>query len=384
MMASLAFLLLGLLSGLVLGYCLAMGVHRRAATQQQGAVVASFKALSAEALQHNNAQFLELARSVLAREQLAAADALKPFHDSLQQLQNHQHEMEKTRVGAYEGLSRHLSGLVEVQQQLRHETAQLKQALRRPEGRGRWGEMQLRRLLEMAGMLEHCDFVEQATHSSEGGVQRPDVVVHLPGNRQMVIDCKTPLDALLDSVEAADEAAAAAQRTRHARQMREHVKKLSTKAYWQQFSPSPDFVVLFVPGEHFLSIALMQEPDLFDAAFSQRVILASPINLIALLKTIAHGWGQEKLAEHAGQIAEMGKELYEALASLAAPLASMGDSLRKSVEHYNKTASLFETKALTRARRLHDQFSLASDKEVPTPTPIEAIPRPLAVAPKEG
>lgn len=373
------------LGGLIAGYALALLMN----LAQQRRMAERFKALSNEALQNNNALFLDLAKSVLAREHEAAKehvqqresavnDMLKPFQESLSRLEMQNRELEKTRIGAYEGLRQHLSGLVEVQQQLRAETMQLKQALRRPEGRGRWGEVQLRRLLEMAGMLEHCDFVEQESQATEQGTQRPDVIVKLPGGRQIVVDCKTPLDALLDAMEAPDEAAAAAQRLRHARQLRDHVKKLSSKAYWQQFEQSPDFVVMFLPGEHFLSIALMADPDLFDMAFQHRVIMASPLNLVGLLKTIAHNWRQERLAEDAGRIAKLGKELYEAMATLAAPLEGLGDALRKSVEHYNRAATAFENKALPRARRLRDEFGVQSDKVIEELGPLEVIPRPLS------
>lgn len=374
-------------AGLALGIGLAVIFFRSLRAQARD----SFQALSAEALRANNQVFLDLAKSVLAREQESARgdlekralkvnEALKPLDEKLGQMHVHNQELEKARLAAYEGLKQHLGGLVEAQQQLKQETSQLKLALRRPEGRGRWGEVQLRRVLEMAGMLPHCDFVEQSTETGEEGRLRPDVIVQIPEGRRLVIDCKTPLDGFLDIAETEDEDARLQLVARHARKMREHVKSLGTKAYWQQFASSPDYVVMFVPGEHFLSLALQKDPEIFDFAFHNRVVIATPLNLIALLRTIAQAWNQQKIADEAHRVAALGRKLYEGLASLASPLQSLGDSLRKSVDHYNKTATAFEKRALNPARRLKDQYGVESGKEIEVLEALEAIPLPVSVA----
>ncbi|MBY0428561.1 MAG: DNA recombination protein RmuC [Alphaproteobacteria bacterium] len=347
-----------------------------------------FKALSNEALTSNLDVLLNLAKNELSHERENArndwekrthnvAEMLKPLEQRLNQLQTQTGEMEKARIGAYEGLKQHLAQMAETQTQLRSETTQLKQALRKPEGRGRWGEMQLKRVLEMSGMIAHCDFTEQTnTTTQENQRLRPDVIVHLPGERQIVIDCKTPLDALLDITNAEPDQIALTHQ-RHARHLREHVKSLSQKAYWDQFEQSPDFVVMFVPGEHFLSIALQNDPELFDFAFKNRVILATPINLIGLLKTVAHAWRQEKLAEQAQKIAGLGKDLYEAMASFAGHFENIGDSLRKTVDHYNKSVGSFEGRVFSRARRLADEYSIESDKKIAVLETVDVTPRQL-------
>ncbi|NDE89585.1 MAG: DNA recombination protein RmuC [Alphaproteobacteria bacterium] len=350
-----------------------------------------FKALSNEALTASLDGLLKLAKNELSHERENVrsdwekrthnvAEMLKPLEQRLTQLHTQTGEMEKARIGAYEGLKQHLSQMAETQTQLRFETTQLKQALRKPEGRGRWGEMQLKRVLEMSGMISHCDFTEQTNTTTQDDKRlRPDVIVNLPGDRQIVIDCKTPLDALLDIVNGEPEQILLAHQ-RHARHLREHVKTLSQKAYWQQFKGAADFVVMFVPGEHFLSIAMQNDPELFDYAFENRVILATPINLIGLLKTVAHAWRQEKLAEQAQKIAGLGKDLYEAMATFASHFENMGDSLRKSVEHYNKSVASFEGRVFSRARRLAEEYNIESDKKIAGLEPVDVAPRQLAAA----
>lgn len=378
------------LGGIVVGFLIAnilQNLNRQRLAEQ-------FKALSNEALTSNLDVLLNLAKNELSHERENArndwekrthnvADMLKPLEQRLTQLQTQTGEMEKARIGAYEGLKQHLAQMAETQTQLRSETTQLKQALRKPEGRGRWGEMQLKRVLEMSGMMAHCDFTEQTNTTTQDNQRlRPDVIVHLPAERQIVIDCKTPLDALLDITTGEPEQVALAHQ-RHARHLREHVKTLSQKAYWDQFEQSPDFVVMFVPGEHFLSIALQNDPELFDYAFKSRVIMATPINLIGLLKTVAHAWRQEKLAEQAQKIAGLGKDLYEAMASFGGHFENIGDSLRKTVDHYNKSVGSFETRLLGRARRLADEYSIESDKKIAILETVDVTPRQLASVTEE-
>lgn len=375
------------LSGVVVGFIAATVVqsfNRRRMAEQ-------FKALSNEALTANLDVLLNVAKNELSheRENTRAdwekrtnnvAEMLKPLELRLSQLQTQTGEMEKARIGAYEGLKQHLTQMAETQTQLRFETTQLKQALRKPEGRGRWGEMQLKRVLEMSGMISHCDFTEQTNTTTQDNKRlRPDVIVHLPGNRQIVIDCKTPLDALLDAVNAEPEQVLLTHQ-RHARHLRDHVKTLSQKAYWEQFDETPDFVVMFVPGEHFLSIALQNDPELFDFAFSNKVILATPINLIGLLKTIAHAWRQEKLAEQAQKIAGLGKDLYEAMAVFAAHFEKVGKGLKSGVENYNRAVGSLETNLLSRARRLADEHGIQSEKNIEVLETVDIAPRQLSVA----
>lgn len=378
------------LGGVVVGFIIASIVQ----SFSRKRLAEQFKALSNEALTSNLDVLLNLAKNELSHERENTrndwekrthnvAEMLKPLEQRLTQLQTQTGEMEKARIGAYEGLKQHLAQMAETQTQLRSETTLLKQALRKPEGRGRWGEMQLKRVLEMSGMIAHCDFTEQTNTTTQDNQRlRPDVIVHLPGERQIVIDCKTPLDALLDITNAEQDQIALTHQ-RHARHLREHVKSLSQKAYWDQFEQSPDFVVMFVPGEHFLSIALQNDPELFDYAFKSRVILATPINLIGLLKTVAHAWRQEKLAEQAQKIAGLGKDLYEAMASFAAHFENIGDSLRKTVDHYNKSIGSFEGRVFSRARRLADEYSIESDKKIAVLETVDIAPRQLVPAAEE-
>lgn len=379
------------LSGMVIGFVISnlfQVVTRRRLTEQ-------FKALSNEALTSSLDRLLNLAKNELSHEREKTisdwdkrtgqvADMLKPLEARLTQLHTQTGEMEKARIGAYEGLKQHLIQMAEVQTHLRAETTQLKQALRKPEGRGRWGEVQLRRVLEMSGMIAHCDFTEQLSLTTQDDKRlRPDVIVHLPGGRHIVVDCKTPLDALLDAADADPEDVVRAHQ-RHARHLRDHVKNLGQKSYWEQFDQSPDFVVMFLPGEHFLSIAMQHDPELFDLAFKGRVIMATPINLIGLLKTVAHAWRQEKLAEQAQKIAGLGKELYEALATLATHFESMGTGLYKAVEHYNKSVASFEGKVFSRARSLAQEYGIESDKKIESAEPIDVTPRQLTQARGHG
>jgi DNA recombination protein RmuC len=376
------------IAGLALGFGAAFVLRKMSNAEARDA----FKAISAEALRDNNQQFLDLAKTVLKSEQEVAkgeldkrtqrmGDVLKPFQEKLDKLDEHNREMEKLRAGAYEGLKQHLSGLVDVQQQLRQETSQLKQALRRPEGRGRWGEMQLRRVMEMAGMMEHCDFSEQVSETSEAGRLRPDVVVKIPGGRQIVIDCKTPLDALLDTADS-DEALLQS-RVRHAGLLRDHVKKLSAKQYWQQFEQAPDFVILFLPGEHFLSLALQQEPGLFDDAMACKVILATPLNLIALLRTIAYDWRRERQADHAREIARLGKDLHDSLFTFSDYFRKLGDAMGRSMKLYNDAVGNFENRTLSRARKL-GEYGIQMEKEIEVLEPLEIAPRALSVNAEEA
>jgi DNA recombination protein RmuC len=349
----------------------------------------AFKALSAEALKSSNESFLKLAQESLARFQQGAKADLEarqkaieqlaqPIRERLEKFDGKLEELEKNRVGAYRALSQQVSDLLQVHlPQLHQETKNLVQALRQPQARGRWGELQLRRVVEMAGMLEHCDFEEQVSQSTDTGRQRPDLVVHLPGGRQIVVDAKAPVDAYLAAVEAQSEETRAAALVRHAQQVKSHITQLAKKSYFDQFDPTPEFVVLFVPGEAFFSAALAHDPTLIEYGAENRVIPASPTTLIALLKAVAYGWRQEALAKNAAEVAALGKELYERIATLAKHWSDVGDNLDKAVDAYNKSVGTLESRVLPTARRFRDLRAVTEAKDIPTLEPLTQETRAL-------
>ncbi len=348
----------------------------------------AFKALSSEALRGASASFLELARTSLEKyqetakgdlekRQLAIAELVAPVRDSLAKLDGKIGDVEKGRVEAYASLRQQVSSLAETQAQLRSEASNLVKALRAPQVRGRWGELQLRRVVEMAGMLNYCDFTEQETVSTEEGRLRPDLLVRLPAGKSVVVDAKAPLSAYLEAVEAADEATRQARLADHARQVREHVLALSRKNYWDQFQPAPEFVVLFLPGEAFFSAALEQDPSLIEAGAEKNVVLATPTTLIALLKAIAYGWKQEKLAENAREISELGRRLHERLADMGSHLARLGRTLGSAVDAYNGAVGSLESRVLVSARRFKELEAAGTEKEIEPLEPVERVPRQL-------
>jgi DNA recombination protein RmuC len=285
-------------------------------------------------------------------------------------------ELEKARVGAYEALRTQVQGLADSQTALKSETGNLVKALRAPQVRGRWGEIQLRRVVELAGMLDHCDFFEQQSVTTDDGRLRPDMIVKLPGGKNVVVDAKAPLAAYLEALEAPDEVTRTEKLKAHARQIRDHLKKLGQKSYWQDFQPAPEFVVLFLPGEMFYSAALEQDPGLIEEGAGQRVILATPTTLIALLKAVSFGWRQEALAVNAAQISELGRELHERLGTLGGHFARLGERLDKAVEAYNAATSSLETRVLVTARKF-TALGSGSENEIVVPEPIQKQPRML-------
>jgi DNA recombination protein RmuC len=322
----------------------------------------AFQSLAAEALRDNRASFFDLAKTSFEGYHQPIAETLKRVDSRL-------HEAERDRVSAYARLSEQIAALGSA-------AGSLTRALRTPAVRGRWGEMQLRRVVEIAGMVERCDFDEQPGLQGENGRLRPDLMVRLPGGKQIVVDAKAPLEAFLDAQEASDDDVRGARLQAHARQVREHMDRLGSKAYWESLDNSPEMVVMFLPGETLFSAALQHDLGLIEHGLTQRVLLASPITLIALLTTVAHSWRQEALTQNFRDIAALGRELYERLSVLTGHFEDLRKKLDGAVQAYNRAAGSFETRVLTGARRLRD-LDVTTAEELPSAEPIETVPRVL-------
>lgn len=326
----------------------------------------AFSSLSSDALRANNQQFLELANSSLSRFQQGASSDLearekavaalvKPLEESLKRVDEKLSAVDKDRTATYADLKVHMEQMVLGQQALQLETRHLVQALRTPHVRGSWGEIQLRRVVEMAGMMEHCDFHEQESATTDDGARlRPDLTIRLPGGKSIVVDSKSPLDAYLQALEATDDGARARLLEQHARQVRKHVDDLAGKSYWKQFPDAPDFVVMFLPGESFFSAACQHDPNLVDHAVASHVIPASPTTLITLLRTIQFGWRQERIAENAQEISRLGSDLHDRIQTFAQHLASCGAGLRRAVTSYNDAVGSLERRVLVSARKMRE------------------------------
>jgi DNA recombination protein RmuC len=325
---------------------------------------AIFQALSADALARNNQAFAELAGATLS-----------PVRESLEKVDHKIQELEKARTGAYATLTEQVRSLMETQSQLRTETGKLVTALRTPNTRGRWGEIQLRRVVEMAGMLDHCDFTSQTTLNGDEGRLRPDLLVKLPAGKTIVVDAKTPLEGYLAAVEASDEVTRKARLGDHARQVRTHLAALGRKSYWEQFEQAPEFAVLFLPGENFFSAALESDPTLIEAGVAQNVIVATPTTLIALLRAVSYGWRQEKLAQNAAEISALGKELYKRLSDMGEHWNKVGRALDRAVEAYNSATGSLEARVMVSARRFEELKTAPLGVQIATIEPVEKTAR---------
>ena len=345
----------------------------------------AFSDLSNQSLKSNSENFLRLAEQNLSahqerakrelgdREQ-AVENLVKPIKDALHQSQAQIAALEKSRSEAYGGIKSQLETMQINQQSLTQETQNLVNALRRPEVRGRWGEITLRRLVELAGMVEHCDFQEQVHTTKDDNIFRPDMIVRMPDHRELVVDVKTPLDAYLAAIEAKDDAQRKLGLERHARNVREHIRKLASKAYWDQFSKSPEFVILFIPGDQFLSAALNEDPDLIEYSLSKQIILATPTSFVALLKAVAYGWRQLALADNAQEIRKLAEDLYGRLTAFAGHMNKVGKQLASSVENYNRAVGSLERKVLPGARKFVE-LGIRPKKEIEQIEPLESLPR---------
>ena len=358
-----AFVVGSLLGGLAVWFVLRerVAAHRRAADE----VAATFRSLSAEALQQNTDSFLRLAQSQLQ----PIAVTLRTFDEKTQAL-------DRERQRAYGSLTEQVRSLAEGQERLRAETGNLRTALRAPHVRGRWGEIQLKRVVELAGMLQHCDFQEQAsTRDGDGSLLIPDLVVNLPGGKRVVVDAKAPLAAYLDALEAEDEPARRTHLQHHARQVRDHIGRLAAKRYWQQFEPAPEFVIMFLPDETFFRVACEADASLLELGPESGVLATSPTSLIGLLKIFAYAWQQETIAQDARDIAALGRELYERLGVFASHFAKVGRALGTAVGAYNDATGSLERRLLVTARKFEDHG--AASGELGEVEPLEKTPLPL-------
>ena len=363
--------------------------ERQLLTDAKEKLTDAFKSLAGDTLDNTTSAFLRLAKETfekvlteakgdLGQRQEAIQGLVKPLAESLSQFEGHVRELEKNREGAYSGITEHLENVATVQQQLQRETGNLVSALSRPQVRGRWGEMTLKRVVELAGMSEHCDFSEQVGVQADDGRLRPDMIVHLPAEREIVVDAKVSLVAYLEATSAESEDERKKFFATHAKQIRTHMQSLSGKAYWNQFENAPEFVVMFIPGESFLAAAARYDHDLIEDGMEKQVYLATPTTLIALVRAVAYGWKQEQIAKNAQVVSDLGKQLYERMRVLAGHIGQVGNGLEKANSAYSKAVSSMERRVLPAARRFKD-LGVASGDDIPLLEPIDTTPRALSI-----
>lgn len=344
----------------------------------------SFKAMCFDVMQQNGKTFLDLAETSLEKyterakhdleiKQKQIDSTIKPLHETIQKLDQQHRDLEKKREGAYSSLVKQIDTLVQAERQLSKETTTLSQALRSPQIRGSWGQVHLKRVVELAGLLNHCDFFEQKSISAEGRLLRPDLVVELPGSRHIIVDAKAPLNAYLEASETSDESLRQAKLSSHAAALRKHMRDLSSKGYWNQFELTPEYVILFLPAEAFFSAALQSDPHLIEMGVNQNIIIATPTTLIAILRAVAFSWKQESLSKSAKEIADIGEELYQRLGIVCDHWTKVGKNLNTAVQSYNQSISSLESRVLVSARKLKEVGSLS--KEIPNPEPLELLAR---------
>ncbi|MBI5272519.1 MAG: DNA recombination protein RmuC [Chlamydiia bacterium] len=366
---------------------LGFAIHRRLKLSE-AQMKDAFQALSFEVAEQNSRVFLNLAKNSLEKYQESAKvdlegrqkaidSSVQPLKEALQKLDGHQRDLEKRREGAYAALSKQLEGLVASENELRRETAHLVQALRSPQMRGSWGQVHLRRVVELAGMLNHCDFFEQKMVEDNGKVWRPDLLIRLPGQRHIVIDAKTPLHSYLDASDAGDESLRKVKLQEHASSLRKHIKDLSAKEYWKQFDAAPECVILFLPAEAFFSAALQVDPSLIETGADHNVLVATPTTLIAILRAIALTWKQEGLSKSAKEISQLGLELYERIGVFCEHWNKVGKNLNGAVEAFNQSAASFESRVLVSARKLKETGHIVRD--LPEAEQIEKVARTMVV-----
>ena len=383
----LAGLLLGIVIGAAIGYLFARGRLAAAAEDLNGQLADRFQALSAEALDASTARFLEVAEGRLQAANAHAASELEtrraavehlvgPLRETLARVETQLRETDAARTRSHAALAAQVDFARQTAEQLRAQTQALVTALRRPEARGRWGELQLRRVVELAGMSARCDFEEQVAVSSPDGVQRPDLVVRLAGGKNIVVDSKVSLAAYLEAAESDDEDVRAARMDAHARHLRDHVDRLAGKAYWAALSPSPEFVILFIPGEAFLAPALERDPGLLEYALARKVHIATPTTLVTMLRTAQYAWQQEALAENARAVFDLGRELYDRICGLGRHVDRLGRALTTAVATYNQAVGSLESRVLVSARRLNELG--VTDAELAAPAPVAETARPLS------
>ncbi len=392
------WLMIGLLAGFLLGAAVAAALLRsraeervRAARDAQERLSASFKALSAEALQANMSQLADMAQAQLRtaqaeakgdleKRQQAVEQLVAPLREQLGRVDAQLVRLDQERRESRGALSAQLRSLAETGEKLRTETGALVTALRKPNARGQWGQMQLRNVVELAGMVKHCDFVEQTSLVGDLSTLRPDLVVRLPGGKRVLVDAKAPLQGVLDAYEARDEEERQQHLRAHTRLLRKHVRALADKSYWASLDAAPDFVVMFLPGEHLYGPALESDPALIEDAMAQQVLIATPTTLLALLHSVAYGWQQERVAESAQAIAELGRELHGRLAKLSTLLATLGSRLNSTVRAYNETVGSYEARVLPGARRFAEHGAASAGRELGTVEQVTIGARSVEIA----